>query len=176
MNSANTQRGLVLKGSKGFTLIELLVVIAIIGLLASIVLASLNGARMKARDTQRIADLHEIDVAIQFYANDNRGAYPPCGAWANSTDSSWNCLVNALAPYLKVPVDPVNNFLGPWSTGNYSFAYAVSPNGQDYDLVGQLEDTTNPDRCQVKNWFFHYYGPYSWCNNYGYSPYLFEDH
>ena len=38
------------KNNKGFTLIELLVVIAIIGILSTIAMTSLNGARKKAKD------------------------------------------------------------------------------------------------------------------------------
>lgn len=53
--------------SRGFTLIELLVVIAIIGLLASIILASLNTAQQKGRDARRVSDLHS--VATQIAAN-----------------------------------------------------------------------------------------------------------
>jgi prepilin-type N-terminal cleavage/methylation domain-containing protein len=60
---------------RGFTLIELLVVIAIIGLLASVVLLSLNSARAKSRDAKRMADVKLIANAMELYFNDS-GSYP----------------------------------------------------------------------------------------------------
>ena len=61
--------------SKGFTLIELLVVIAIIGILASVVLASLNSARAKGYDAAIKAGLANVRVQIQDYydLNNNYG-------------------------------------------------------------------------------------------------------
>ena len=63
------------KKSNGFTLIELLVVIAIIGILSSIVLVSLNTARAKARDAQRIAAIKQIQNALEMY-NETNWDYP----------------------------------------------------------------------------------------------------
>lgn len=60
---------------KGFTLIELLVVIAIIGVLASVVLASLNTARTKSRDARRVADVKQIQIALEMYMDSNQ-EYP----------------------------------------------------------------------------------------------------
>src|SRR5262245_50514712 len=65
----------VRRGFAGFTLIELLVVIAIIGILASIVLASLNTARQKSRDARRLADIKSIQLALELFF-DACGGYP----------------------------------------------------------------------------------------------------
>jgi prepilin-type N-terminal cleavage/methylation domain-containing protein len=58
------------KEKKGFTLIELLVVIAIIGLLSSVVLVSLGGARQKARDARRNSDIRQISLAMEMCSDD----------------------------------------------------------------------------------------------------------
>lgn len=64
-----------MKFSRGFTLIELLVVIAIIGILSSVVLASLSTARTKANDAARISDVGSLKTAMEMYAA-TYGGYP----------------------------------------------------------------------------------------------------
>ncbi len=56
---------------KGFTLIELLVVIAIIGILSSVVLASLNSARAKGANAAIKANLANMRAEAELYYSDN---------------------------------------------------------------------------------------------------------
>jgi len=93
----------MVKTNKGFTLIELLVVIAIIGLLSSVVLASLNSARQKARDARRVADLKQIQTAMELY-------YDTCKQYPATLATTANNCTGATATfgtYLStIPKDP----------------------------------------------------------------------
>jgi len=68
------------KSKKGFTLIELLVVIAIIGILSSVVLASLNAARNKGSDAAVKADLAGARAAAELYYDSASNTYCPTGS------------------------------------------------------------------------------------------------
>jgi prepilin-type N-terminal cleavage/methylation domain-containing protein/prepilin-type processing-associated H-X9-DG protein len=61
---------------RAFTLVELLVVVGIIAILISLLLPALNQARESARRTHCAAGLHNIGVAMNVYANENKRRLP----------------------------------------------------------------------------------------------------
>lgn len=73
--------------TRGFTLIELLVVIAIIGILASVVLASLNSARDKGADAAIKSNLNNARAQAElYYDNNNRTYTTVCTTGTNNID------------------------------------------------------------------------------------------
>lgn len=81
---------------KGFTLIELLVVVAIIGILASVVLASLNTARAKGADAAVKANLANARAQAELFYDANANSYAGvCGAAAVAGVKSINASVDA---------------------------------------------------------------------------------
>lgn len=102
----------MLKKQKGFTLIELLVVIAIIGILASVVLVSLGGARSKARDARRESDIRQMSLGQEMFYDQythyatltgQTGGNLEDGTAATGTLASTFAIGNYLNP---VPTDP----------------------------------------------------------------------
>jgi prepilin-type N-terminal cleavage/methylation domain-containing protein len=151
-----------MKKDRGFTLIELLVVIAIIGILASVILASLNTARAKARDARRVEDLGQIQVALEYYYDAN-GSYPIGGAgsdrpcWVNNDPSDFGC--NPLGPlvvakYLPaLPHDPGINTYTTFSNTGCGVAqfYHYWSDGQRY-LLGAVQESKGTTGCQTGDW------------------------
>ena len=119
------------KKNKGFTLIELLVVIAIIGLLSTLAVVALNSARAKSRDAKRVADVKQIQTALELYMND-------CNIYPESiAPTATNCPDTGitLANYMSTtPVAPTP------PTGN-AYTYACVSSCASYTIAFTLEGT-----------------------------------
>ena len=115
---------------RGFTLIELLVVIAIIGILSSVLLAYLNTSRGKARDTQRITEINQLQNALELFYS-NCGSYPVKTGELLNTDVVVDCPSGiTLGSFIKVPKPP---------RGTDKDIYGYSSDGIDYCLGADLE-------------------------------------
>ncbi len=137
------------KSNKGFTLIELLVVIAIIGLLSTLAVVALNSARQKSRDSKRVADIKQVQTALELYFADQNG-YPAsfsgdlgedtgseslCSTgWASSCGS--NTTYMGLVPSAPTPAD------GTCTDDQNSYEYTASGTGNSsYSLTFCLGGT-----------------------------------
>ena len=143
-----------IKAKTGFTLIELLVVISIISLLSSVVLASLNNARAKARDSVRKSDLHQIQNALELYFS-QYGGYPTSaqadggGAAGYTIFGSIGLHANFMQYMPSIPHDPKypnigcynaeyvyvsDSFRNPGTLGKYYVLYATLENQSTSNL------------------------------------------
>lgn len=117
---------LFVKGNRGFTLIELLVVIAIIGILSSVVLASLSTARNKGTDAKRISEMKQLQTVMELYHLDN-GMYP--ASPVNTRVVNMDTGNSDITPYINpIPQDPTY-------TGNQGYRYQAGPSRRSYTMM-----------------------------------------
>jgi prepilin-type N-terminal cleavage/methylation domain-containing protein len=118
--------------NKGFTLIELLVVIAIIGILSSVVLASLNSARNKGSDAAIKANINNTRAQAEIFYDSHGNNYDDgtddiCGdpsivkqmAAAESAGSGdVNCFASSTAWGIEAQLKSSTDYVCVDSTGN----------------------------------------------------------
>lgn len=155
------------KHTRGFTLIELLVVIAIIALLSSVVLASISSSREKARDTKRLADMRQVQIALELYYNSvTPSRYPssgggPCGGWDSPGDGTFTtALVDGgyLPGHLRDPI--TNDDCGNYAYYRYNAGSYGCTAGRAYFVLGirDLETSSRPHpsspgwACPTRDW------------------------
>lgn len=132
---------------------ELLVVIAIIGVLATVILASLNSARAKARDATRKMALKELQSALEMYHADT-GTYRPSNGWVSPSQPG---LKNALVPkYISdIPYNNGNSngYYQYWRKDYRSQSCMTSGTADQYAFYAVLENPTVEDLATLTDSF-----------------------
>lgn len=131
---------------KGFTLTEIMVTMSILSTVSSIGMSQYNGALASARDAQRLANIKQVQTALNLYYLDHE-SYPACVAATTPTEECYTSLKNTLEQKIympEVPVDPLNQ-------GLYVFKYYSD--GKQARIEYETEDTEDASPKSIKGSF-----------------------
>jgi len=138
-------------------------------MLSSIVLASLNTARAKARDARRVSDMNQIALALELYYDDHNKNYPYSnsgnGGWEDSAEDNGVFLESLVSGgYLpSYIVDPLNTYASSLYYSYYlypaGYSGCTSSSGQYYVLgIRNMETSGRPHpqspgwSCPLRDW------------------------
>ncbi len=129
--------------TRGFTLIELLVVIAIIGILSSVVLASLNTARAKGNAAKMKAQLAGARASAEIYYDSNNSAYA-AGTCASTPTGMFADANSGLSSYGDLDNYPTGTTMDcGGAAGAYSMAANLGTVTWCVDSLGTSRDKTS---------------------------------
>lgn len=133
--------------SKGFTLIELLVVVAIIGILATVVLASLGSARERARSAKAQSEINQMrTIMVAAQINTNRTLGQITGRFGSGDPCSTDIDSSACITQWEVAIDSLVNAEDP-SQSSGSALYR-DPWGAPY-VLDENEGEGGVNDCRV---------------------------
>jgi len=119
---------------RGFTILELLVVVAIIAVLLSATAIVMSSSRAKSRDATRMAELRQIQNALNLYFTANN-AFPVFATETTITgDDAFSLALENAGTIDEVPTDP-NHPATPYT-------YQSNAEGTTYILSFCLETDT----------------------------------
>jgi len=117
-------------GSGGFTIVEIMVVVIIIGILATIVVASLAGRTDDAKVVAAKQQIRHFETALDLYKIDN-DVYPTTEEGLTALVEKTDSAKNWKKPYMKnIPKDPWGN----------DYIYISNPDEDEYDVISYGRD------------------------------------
>lgn len=131
----------------GFTLIELLVVLGIISVLMAALLPALAKVRRQARSIVSVGNLRQITAAVDCFASDGDGRYPPSVATIGLGDD-WNwqeptmltgylkrtpSAHRAMSSYLRAYIEDASVMFCPNAPLRYKYLQRAWHAGEDWD-------------------------------------------
>lgn len=120
--------------NSGFTLIELMVAISIIALLSAIGLTVFSQAQIAARDGKRLADMQEVQKALEQYYAVNQ-TYPAAPGSGNVKDLTG--AANSFLTYFQNTAPPADPNIA-LSGSEYKYYACASPVG--YNICSRMEN------------------------------------
>jgi len=154
-----SQNSNIIASRRGFSLIEVAIVVVVVAIIAAIAIPRMTRGAPGAEDSALVSDLRVLRAALELYATEHGGSYPPVAdvtsaltQYSNETGTAFSATRNAATgliygPYIRaIPGLPVNaprkgsNGISSVDAAGIGWIYAVNAAG-----VGDFKSNTTTE-------------------------------